>query len=93
MNNHTPTPWNRNINAKYPIYDDKHNKIAYYLYGKHDQPTLEKANENLKLIVKAVNCHDELVKTLEALLNATMYRDHPAESELAKQALIKAGAL
>lgn len=67
MTKHTALPWHRNINAKYPLYDDKHNKIAYALYGNHDQPTFEEANANIELIVRAVNAHDELVKDIERI--------------------------
>lgn len=65
----TPTPWARNINAKFPIYAAKnHTKIAVCLYDRTGIK-MEEANENLKFIVRACNSHDALLEACkEALL-------------------------
>jgi len=63
---HTPTPWSRNINARYPIYaqhtreDVRH--ICSIVPG--NSTTAEEKEANLRFIVKAVNAHDLLVAAL-----------------------------
>lgn len=68
---HSPLPWSRNINAKYPIYyqssdrsDTRH--ICSILHGQPDQ----EREANLRFIIQAVNNHYDLVKCLRNVVEA-----------------------
>lgn len=72
---HTPTPWARNINHKYPIYSvTSHAHIAYTLLDAPNGIDERVANANLEFIVRAVNAHDELVEVLRGLVVDVEYR-------------------
>lgn len=66
---HTPLPWNKPLkptysemfNVWYCLIRDAKENINQKIYGN----TKEEAEANAKLIVKAVNCHDDLVGLAE----------------------------
>lgn len=69
---HTPLPWHRNVNHKYPIYaettpgkkDWKY--IANIIPGERASTTDEEKDANLEFIVHACNSHYELLEALKA---------------------------
>jgi hypothetical protein len=92
---HTPAPWeargekgNYEWNVVAPDDDDL--SEPWHIAECHDGAKGCSAEANARFIVRAVNAHDDLVAALRCLLNATMYRDHPAESQMAIDAIAKA---
>lgn len=99
-NKHTATPWNIDggTNNKGDLYIWK---TGEYYGGDHGIATIhgeiqEGAKANAELIVKAVNCHDQLLEALHGLLplgykalNSTAHAD---QYETSKAALLNAEA-
>ena len=62
----SPTPWTKD--KDFPIIIDK-NSNAIIDCRNLSEPKFDEINEaNAALIVRAVNCHDELIKRFESLL-------------------------
>lgn len=85
MSKHTPTPWRvitkRAATTKVEIYGDVVTKVAVVPYTpfRKDKPVARNAllrpeylegRANAAFIVRAVNCHEELVAALETTLEA-----------------------
>lgn len=70
---HTPLPWN--ALQKHPVYNTETKTSSIQIYGKPDNrliceaegSTLEEAEANATLIVKAVNNHEKLVEALKLI--------------------------
>lgn len=86
---HTPTPWkvkNYNGNNKFRIVGADDSAITN-LTGQY----LGEEKTNAQFIVKAVNCHDDLVEALKTVLNGTEFMTDEDFINV-RQALAKAGA-
>ena len=85
---HTPTPWyisETRLKTTIEIYidgwgytladcDASHSSLA-------DKVGIEEVEANAAFIVKAVNCHDELLKALEGMLQIFLDVDDSADFE------------
>jgi hypothetical protein len=104
MSNHTPTPWKLEIfeKAENGIRGiiSQHSKagsfdqIFHLLDIREDDIGTDEAKANAKFIVKAVNCHEELVKAINTALLILIKPNTIAErnaKEVLEQALAKAG--
>lgn len=93
----TPRPWNAARVFKNNQKDAVHIFGGTYKQNNHEcvailgdwQEGKQQANANL--IIKAVNCHDELVKCLRDILNhdGGAYNLEPRQSKMIMQALSK----
>ena len=93
--NATPRPWKVSDLDKFRIVADD-NAGRYVAITYHDMLHNTEMNEaNAQLIVKAVNCHDELVEALKLsyrslTIDSDMEKDFAVEIKKIKQALAKA---
>ena len=80
---HTPTPWKYRTEGKphnshyaFEITMEKKNHVIAVI--DRETPTNPEDEANAAFIVKAVNCHDDLVKSLEECLDelTTFLYDH-----------------
>lgn len=62
---HTPTPWEVNGDTYVTV-----NSLIIAHCKQHGNTTLEDAEANAAHIVKAVNCHDDLVEALDMVAKA-----------------------
>ena len=93
--NATPRPWKvSDLNKCRIVADDNAGRYVAITY--HDMLHNTEMNEaNAQLIVKAVNCHDELVEALKLsyrslTIDSDMEKDFAVEIKKIKQALAKA---
>ncbi len=65
------------------------------LYRPVEVESIEEAEANAECIVKAVNCHDDLVEALKGIIRGAHWYTEIGEKEMAvaKQALARAEAL
>jgi hypothetical protein len=84
---HTPTPWH----AVIPTID-RQKMIGHPIINNDDGESIDNYEANAKFIVRAVNCHDELVDALEMMMDkyGGMYDDYQEADIAAKNALQKA---
>lgn len=61
---HTPTPWMYDAEHAEILYDDKDVRPRIAIIGDNTSPEQQKADG--EIIVRAVNCHAELVAALDA---------------------------
>jgi hypothetical protein len=91
--NHTPLPWTLRVEE---LDDDVRSVFIPEIYRSFHDPDFAEASEyqrdlaNADFIVRACNAHYDLLEALKCLLNATMFKDHPAESQMAIDAIAKA---
>lgn len=93
MTKHTPTPWvyesqgtSTGIYAKNAGYGMDNNIVRVF-----DNPSKQIGEANAAFIVKAVNCHAELVKALKELMDACYKADlHEELSEFVDGSLLDA---
>lgn len=73
MVKHTKTPWSclNGVIKVGRIFNNYSSKIAVVCTDKNI--SLEEAEENAKIIVKAVNCHEELVEALRNTISVIEY--------------------
>ena len=69
---HTPTPWESNNNllktdALIEIFSDKDEMGEKPIADVYSYENFDEAEANAAFIVRACNCHDELVKTIKVL--------------------------
>lgn len=69
---HTPTPWELNINSRYPIYSQHTREDVRHICSivQNETTTAEEKDANLEFIVRACNAHDELVAALKECTEA-----------------------
>lgn len=105
VDNATKRPWKYNESDNVIYSDDKSPLIEIVPISKY--VGIEERKANARLIVKAVNCHDELVEALKQLNRSSdekncwcemaignpMARNHSKGCLMAKEALSKAEAL
>lgn len=67
MTETTPTPWLLDDIFGNIVMNDKDNKVIAYTQTREKYFTVEECKANAALIVKAVNCHAEMVEALTKL--------------------------
>lgn len=90
---HTPTPWLLGQDGKmnYTIYANEHNPIAV-TQSAVESAASGRSFRNAAFIVKAVNCHDDLVLALKNAMREASYLEDRGWKHHALEALAKAGA-
>lgn len=84
---HTPGPWWRNIDARYPIFSQqRHQKVAQVLHGGRTGVTEAEALANCDLIAAA----PELLAVARAVLDTATDTTPPALLAAATMAVAKA---
>lgn len=86
---HTPTPWK---------IEESYVGARYMVRSAHgDETAMTRYREDAAFIVRAVNCHEELVEALKGAVRAIEYLSgttkHGLIYEAAKQAIAKAEGL
>lgn len=94
---HTPTPWMIKTGLKFAegrlyICDKDGQRLALILQNGYQQPSLTKkeAEANAAFIVRAVNCHEELVEMLRGLATHPSLKISVVDMEMIGRLIAKA---